>query len=68
LAVGVLSIKILYVIHNLMKGQHFLFWILSSLEWQTNSMRKDFGDFRKELKKMLAQSNAPDQKMEKSNQ
>ena len=57
LAVGVLSIKILYVIHTLMRGQHFLFWILSSMEWQVNATRKNVIALSKEIKKLTKENN-----------
>ena len=38
LATVALSLKIIYLIHCLMRVNHFKFWILSSLEWRINEM------------------------------
>jgi hypothetical protein len=38
LATVTLSIKIIYLIHCLMRVNHFKFWILSSIEWRINEM------------------------------
>jgi hypothetical protein len=39
-ATVVLSLKIIYLIHNQMRVNHFKFWILSSIEWRLNEMMK----------------------------
>ena len=41
LAVGILSLKIIYLIYSLTRENHFILWILSSIEWQINDTRKD---------------------------
>jgi predicted ferric reductase len=33
-----LSVKIIFLIHNQMRVSHFEFWILSALEWRINEM------------------------------
>ena len=38
LAVAVLSFKIIYLIHNQGRVNHFQLWILSSLEWRINEI------------------------------
>jgi hypothetical protein len=38
LATVTLSIKIIYLIHCMMRVNHFKFWILSSIEWRINEM------------------------------
>lgn len=48
IAVAVLSLKIIYLVHTLTRENHFELWILTSLEWQINEIRKDI----KNLKKM----------------
>jgi hypothetical protein len=35
-----LSIKIIYLIHCMMKMNHFKFWMLSSIEWRLNEISK----------------------------
>jgi hypothetical protein len=39
-ATVILSLKIIYLIHNQMRVNHFKFWILSSIEWRLNEMMK----------------------------
>jgi len=39
-AVAAVSIKLIYLIHNLSRISHFQLWILSSLEWQINELAK----------------------------
>ncbi len=40
LALGTLSVKILYMIHCQMRVNHFKLWMLSSLEWRLNEMMR----------------------------
>ncbi len=40
LAALTLSIKIIYLIHCMMRVNHFQFWILSAIEWRVNEMMK----------------------------
>ena len=40
LATVTLSVKIIYLIHNQMRVNHFEFWILSSIEWRVNEIMK----------------------------
>jgi len=37
-ALVALSLKIIYLIHCMMRISHFKFWILSSIEWRINEM------------------------------
>jgi hypothetical protein len=37
-AMVALSLKIIYLIHCMMRINHFKFWILSSIEWRINEM------------------------------
>ncbi len=37
-ALVALSLKIIYLIHCMMRINHFKFWILSSIEWRINEM------------------------------
>ena len=41
LALAVLSIKIIFLIHNQARVNHFQLWILSSLEWRFNELVKE---------------------------
>ncbi len=59
LEIGVLlvSIKIIMLIHNANKANHFSFWILNSIEYRINeinkrtiTMEKDFKKIKKQLK------------------
>lgn len=38
IATVVLSLKIIYLIHNQTKVNHFEFWMLSSIEWRINEL------------------------------
>jgi len=49
LATVMLSLKIIYLIHNQAKVNHFKFWILSSLEWRINEIAKHVKEIKKEL-------------------
>jgi hypothetical protein len=41
IATVTLSLKIIFLIHNQMKMDHFKFWILSSLEWRINEISRE---------------------------
>ncbi|MCK5682927.1 hypothetical protein KAJ27_02360 [bacterium] len=47
LAVFLLSIKIIYLIHNQSKVNHFQLWILSSIEWRMNESSKKIDQIHK---------------------
>ena len=47
LATVTLSIKIIYLIHSQMRVAHFVFWILSSLEWRINEIMRQLREIRK---------------------
>ena len=49
IAVALISLKIIYLIHNLEKVNHFELWTIASMEWQINAIHKD----TKTIKKML---------------
>jgi hypothetical protein len=40
LAIAAVSIKLIYLIHNQTRVNHFQLWILSSIEWRLNEMSK----------------------------
>ena len=40
LALAALSIKILFLIHNQARVNHFQLWILTSIEWRLNEIAK----------------------------
>jgi len=46
-----LSLKIIYLIHCQVKINHFEFWILSSIEWRLNEVKKQITELRKEVLK-----------------
>jgi len=54
LEIGVLlvSIKIIMLIHNANKANHFSFWILNSIEFRVNEINKRTITLEKEVKKM----------------
>jgi len=33
-----ISVKIMYLLHTFLRQMHFMFWILSSIEWRLNEM------------------------------
>ena len=41
LAVAALSVKLIYLIHNQSRVNHFQLWILSSIEWRLCELSKD---------------------------
>ncbi len=51
LATVTLSLKIIYLIHCQVKVNHFKFWILSSIEWRLNDVKKQIIQLRKEVLK-----------------
>jgi hypothetical protein len=46
LAMVAMTIKIIYLIHTLMKVNHFKFWILSSIEWRLNEIKKQVNEIK----------------------
>lgn len=52
IAIGVLSLKLIYLIHQLTRVNHFELWILTSLEWRmneiVNEVREVFDIIKKE--------------------
>jgi len=44
-AVLLVSIKIVWLIQNITKMDHFLFWILNSIEFRINSLDKKISEF-----------------------
>ncbi|MBI9099520.1 MAG: hypothetical protein JEY91_13635 [Spirochaetaceae bacterium] len=54
LEIGILlvSIKIIMLIHNANKANHFSFWILNSIEFRVNEINKRTITLEKEFKKM----------------
>ena len=49
IATVTLSLKIIYLIHCQVKVNHFKFWILSSIEWRLNDVKKQIVQLRKEI-------------------
>ena len=47
LAVAAIALKIIYVIHNQARVNHFQLWILTSLEWRLSEMNKAIQEDRK---------------------
>jgi len=46
LAMIAMTVKIIYLIHILMKVNHFKFWILSSIEWRLNEIKKQVNEIK----------------------
>lgn len=40
IATALISIKLIYIMHNQARVNHFQLWILSSLEWRINEIQK----------------------------
>jgi len=49
LATAALSIKLIYIIHNQARVNHFELWILSSLEWRVNELHKKIDTLKKKI-------------------
>jgi uncharacterized membrane protein len=49
-AVAAVSVKLIFLIHNLSRVSHFQLWILSSLEWQINELTKAVNKLTKQQK------------------
>ncbi len=47
-AVAAVSVKLIFLIHNLSRVSHFQLWILSSLEWQINQLTKAVKELTKQ--------------------
>jgi len=47
LAIAALSAKIIYMMHNQSRINHFQLWILSSLEWRLNEILKEIQGVKK---------------------
>ena len=41
LAIGIISFKIIYIVHQLMRANHFELWILSSIEWRITEIHRE---------------------------
>ena len=41
LAIGIISFKIIYIVHQLMRANHFELWILPSIEWKITEIHKE---------------------------
>lgn len=48
-AILLVSMKLIYVVGQTMKINHFQFWMLSTLEWRLNEMGKDLRALEKKL-------------------
>jgi len=49
IAVALISLKIIYLIQNLEKVNHYELWTIASMEWQINAIRKDTQAIKKIL-------------------
>ena len=47
LAIAALTGKIIYLMHNQSRVNHFQLWMLSSLEWRLNEILKEVKDIKK---------------------
>jgi len=50
IALLLLSLKIIFMIHNQTKVDHFQFWVLNSIEYQINLMSKRIREIEEDLK------------------
>ena len=50
-AVAAVSVKLIFLIHNLSRVSHFQLWILSSLEWQISELAKAVKTLTKQQEK-----------------
>lgn len=49
IAILLVSLKLIYVVVQNMKVNHFQFWMLTTLEWRLNEITKDINKMRKSL-------------------
>ena len=58
LDIGILlvSLKMVYFLHNEARVSHFQFWILSSIEWQSNNLERRIRDLDKKIDNILDMS------------
>ena len=61
-AVLLVSLKIIWMIHNQTKVDHFHFWILHSIEFQMNMLSRRMADLNKAIEDL--QEGSGDQKQE----
>jgi hypothetical protein len=40
IGVILISVKIMYLLHTFSRQMHFMFWVLSSIEWRLNEMER----------------------------
>lgn len=40
IGVILISVKIMYLLHTFLRQMHFMFWVLSSIEWRLNEMER----------------------------
>ncbi len=51
MATAALSLKLIYIIHNQARVNHFELWILSSLEWRMNELHKKIDILKEKILK-----------------
>ena len=49
IAIAAISIKLIYIIHNQGRVNHFQLWILTSIEWRMNEMMREIGMIKKSI-------------------
>jgi hypothetical protein len=49
IAILLVSLKLIYVVGQNIKVNHFQFWMLTTLEWRLNEMTQDLKDIRKKI-------------------
>lgn len=46
IGVVLISFKIMYLLHTYFRQMHFIFWILTSIEWRLNEIVKDIDEIK----------------------
>ena len=57
IAILLVSLKLAFLMHQTSKVNHFLFWMLSSIEWRISSIEKNIIEEEKELRKIAKAQN-----------
>lgn len=57
IAIAAISIKIMYLIHNQARVNHFKLWVLSTMEWKVNEISKKVNKIEKKIDQLTKKNN-----------
>nr|HPQ89770.1 hypothetical protein [Candidatus Mcinerneyibacteriales bacterium] len=49
LAIFFVSLKVMYLVHQEARVNHFKLWVLNSLEWRVNEIAREMREVKKEV-------------------